>query len=64
MTSATAVPVKLAQGSFHGVAHETRGTASIYQLPEGKKLLRFSDFQTSNGRDVQVYLVAASDGET
>jgi Electron transfer DM13 len=57
------MPVKVAQGSFHGVAHETKGTASVYQLPEGKKVLRFSDFVTSNGPDVQVYLVAAPDAK-
>jgi hypothetical protein len=57
------MPAKLAQGSFHGVAHETKGMASIYQLPDGKKVLRFSDFATSNGPDVQVYLVAAPDAK-
>lgn len=57
------MPVKVAEGSFHGVAHETKGVASIYQLPEGKKLLRFSGFETSNGPDVQVYLVAAPDAK-
>jgi hypothetical protein len=46
---------------FDGVAHETKGTASIYQLPDGKQVLRFTDFETSNGPDVQVYLVAAED---
>ena len=55
------MPVKVAEGLFHGVAHETKGVASIYQLPEGKKLLRFSGFETSNGPNVQVYLVAAPD---
>ena len=54
-------PRVLAQGSFHGVAHETKGTAAIYALPDGKQLLRFSGFETSNGPDVQVYLVAAPD---
>jgi hypothetical protein len=57
------MPAKLAEGSFHGVAHETKGVATIYQLPDGKKLLRFSDFATSNGPDVQVYLVAAPDAK-
>ena len=57
------MPVKVAEGSFRGVAHETRGVASIYQFPEGKKLLRFSGFETSNGPDVQVYLVAAPDAK-
>src|SRR5919109_2197678 len=57
------MPVKVAEGSFHGVAHETKGVASIYQLSEGKKVLRFSGFETSNGPDVQVYLVAAPDAK-
>jgi hypothetical protein len=57
------MPVKVAEGFFRGVAHETKGIASIYQLPEGKKVLRFSGFETSNGPDVQVYLVAAPDAK-
>jgi hypothetical protein len=59
--SAASEPVELAAGRFHSVAHETKGLATVYQLPEGKRLLRFTDFVTSNGPDVQVYLVAASD---
>jgi hypothetical protein len=55
------IPVKVAEGNFHGVAHETKGSASIYKLPDGKQVLRFSGFETSNGPDVQVYLVAAAD---
>ena len=51
----------LASGQFHGVAHETRGTATIYQLADGRKVLRFTQFKTSNGPDVRVYLVAAND---
>jgi hypothetical protein len=43
------------------VAHETAGTATIYQLADGRKTLRFTGFRTSNGPDVQVYLVAAPD---
>jgi hypothetical protein len=54
-------PVALATGSFHGVHHETRGTATVYRLPDGKRVLRFTDFETSNGPDVQIYLVAAGD---
>jgi len=57
------MPVKVAEGSFRGVAHETKGRASIYKLPDGKQVLRFSGFQTSNGPDVQVYLVAAPDAK-
>ena len=57
------MPVKVAEGVFRGVAHETKGSASIYKLPDGKQVLRFSGFQTSNGPDVQVYLVAAADAQ-
>jgi len=51
----------LASGTFHDVAHKGVGTASIYQLPDGKRILRFTNFETSNGPDVHVYLVAAND---
>jgi len=54
-------PRLLLTGPFHGVAHETQGVASVYQLPDGKQVLRFTNFMTSNGPDVQVYLVAAPD---
>lgn len=60
-------PMILAEGSFRGLAHETRGIAAVYQLPDGKKTLRLTDFETSNGPDVRVYLVAApraNDNET
>ena len=51
----------LSSGSFHSVAHESKGTASIYQLADGKRILRFTNFETSNGPDVHVYLIAAND---
>jgi hypothetical protein len=53
----------LAMGQFHGVAHESSGVATVFQLPDGKRVLRFTDFKTSNGPDVQVYLVAAPDAK-
>ncbi len=59
--AAATQPTALVSGNFHGVAHETKGTATVYQLPDGKRALRLTDFQTSNGPDVQVYLVAAAD---
>jgi Electron transfer DM13 len=61
MTSAVGAPNKLIAGQFHSVAHETSGVATIYQLPGGKRVLRLSNFKTSNGPEVQVYLVAAND---
>jgi len=52
-------PVVVSQGDFRGLAHETKGNASLYRLADGKRLLRLSNFETSNGPDVHVYLVAA-----
>jgi electron transfer DM13 len=51
----------LASRIFHSVAHDSSGDASVYQLADGKRILRFTNFKTSNGPDVHVYLVAAND---
>jgi len=48
-------------GTFYGVMHPTTGTATIYRLADGDRILRFTNFRTSNGPDVHVYLVAADD---
>lgn len=53
--------VALASGSFHGVHHETSGTATLYRRGDGTRVLRFTNFATSNGPDVRIYLVAAPD---
>lgn len=54
-------PVALLAGRFHTNAHETKGLATIYRVPDGSRVLRLTDFATSNGPDVHVYLVAAGD---
>jgi hypothetical protein len=59
--TANASETVIATGAFHGVAHKTAGKASIHQLADGKRILRFTNFETSNGPDVHVYLVAAND---
>jgi hypothetical protein len=61
--TASAASNKLATGQFHSGAHETKGTATLFQLADGKKMLRLTDFATSNGPDVHVYLVAANDAK-
>jgi hypothetical protein len=61
--TASAASNKLAGGQFHSAAHETKGTATVFQLADGKKTLRLTDFATSNGPDVHVYLVAAGDAK-
>src|SRR6266581_4754475 len=54
---------KLASGQFHSGAHETKGTATIFRLADGTRTLRLTNFETSNGPDVHVYLVAAEDAK-
>ena len=58
----TASPKELASGQFKGYAHETQGHAGIYDI-DGKRVLRLTNFKTSNGPDVHVYLVAAPDAK-
>ena len=60
-SSVTESAARLLSGSFHSVAHTSSGNAAIYKLAEGSRVLRFTDFETSNGPDVRVYLVASSD---
>jgi hypothetical protein len=52
-------PAALAKGNFKSLAHETKGLATIYKVADGKQTLRLTEFETSNGPDVHVYLTAA-----
>jgi hypothetical protein len=61
MALAATSPKVVLAGRFHDVAHKGVGTATIYQLADGQRVLRFTEFETSNGPDVQVYLVATAD---
>ena len=56
-----AVPTET--GTFHGQLHATSGRAAIYQQPDGKRILRLTNFKTSNGPDVHVILIAAKDAQ-
>src|SRR5213593_3863542 len=58
----TASPKQLAMGRFKGYAHDTQGDAGIYEV-NGKRILRLTNFKTSNGPDVHIYLVAAPDAK-
>lgn len=51
----------LTSGTFHSVLHPTSGTATIYRTSDGSRILRFTNFKTSNGPDVHIYMVAAED---
>jgi Electron transfer DM13 len=50
-------------GQFYSILHPTEGTATIYQMPDGTRILRFTSFSTSNGPDVHVYMVASDDAK-
>jgi hypothetical protein len=50
----------LASGSFDSLAHETTGTAKIVKVND-KNYIQLSNFKTSNGPDVHLYLVNGSD---
>ena len=50
-------------GSFSGVMHPTSGTATLYRTADGNRILRLTNFKTSNGPDVHVYLVSVDDAK-
>ena len=56
-------PQPLVSGQFYSILHPTAGTATIYQMGDGSRVLRFTGFSTSNGPDVHVYMVAADDAK-
>lgn len=51
----------LESGNFHSILHPTQGTATVYRIADGSRVLRFTNFSTSNGPDVRIYMVAAND---
>ena len=51
----------LAKGEFHKAEKAGKGTATVYQLADGKRVLRLSNFATDNGPDLHVRLIAADD---
>jgi streptogramin lyase len=54
--AASAAPAALTSGAFASGAHATSGTATIYKLDDGSRILRLSNFSTSNGPKVHVIL--------
>jgi hypothetical protein len=51
-------PVSLATGQFNELdsVHKGEGTATIFSLPDGERVLRFENFRVTNGPDLFVYL--------
>jgi hypothetical protein len=52
----------LATGTFHGATHKTSGRATVYEA-SGGNVLRLTHFSTSNGPNLHVILIAASDAQ-
>jgi hypothetical protein len=52
-------PVTVSSGAFSSLAHETSGTASVVELPDGSRYLRIEDLDTLSGPDLRVYLSEA-----
>ncbi len=50
----------LASGDFESRAHEGRGVARVLDLGGGARVLRLVDFSTSDGPDLQVYLLGSA----
>lgn len=50
-------------GSFKDAdaAHKGSGTAQLLRAQDGRHILRFTDFKSTNGPDLKVYLVEAAD---
>jgi hypothetical protein len=55
----SAAPAALESGSLTAGVHDTAGTVTIYKLDNGDRVLRLTDFHTSNGPDVHIYLTSA-----
>ena len=53
----------LAKGEFHNADKAGKGTATVYQMADGKRVLRLSNFETDNGPDLHVRLIAADDAK-
>ncbi len=53
----------VATGTFHGAAHSTSGRATVYAGSSGPETLRLTHFKTSNGPNLHVLLIAASDAD-
>ena len=56
-------PQPVSSGDFYSIVHPTEGTATVYRLGNGPRVLRLTSFRTSNGPDVHVYMVAADDAK-
>ncbi|HEX5690281.1 MAG TPA: DM13 domain-containing protein [Roseiflexaceae bacterium] len=57
-TALAAEPIQLGKGQFTEVdaIHKGEGTATLFRLPDERRLIRFETFKVQNGPDLYVYL--------
>ena len=48
--------VEVASGSFQSVAHSGSGRAAVVRLASGKRVVTLTDFETSSGPDLRLYV--------
>jgi Electron transfer DM13 len=53
----------LEKGEFHNADKAGSGTATIWQLADGKRVLRLTNFSVDNGPDLHVRLIKADDAK-
>jgi hypothetical protein len=60
VSAQSAQPILVAMGQFGEVDgfHKGEGKALVFQVPDGKRIVRFEDFKVTNGPDLFVYLSA------
>lgn len=49
----------IAQGAFYNLEKEGKGTAKLFELSDGRRILRFEDFEVTNNTDLFVWLSEA-----
>lgn len=57
--AAPAEPVVIARGELISHEHESSGSVAVLELPDGSRVLRLEDLNTSNGPALQVWITDA-----
>ncbi len=66
MTGMEIEPTVLGKGEFGQIdpVHGASGTATIYELPDGQRIVRLEDFRSTNGPELHVILTTGTAMET
>src|ERR1700744_1651716 len=63
-TAQSGSPAQLLEsGHFYSIRHPTQGAATVYQLADGPRIFRLTNFTTWNGPDFHVNMVASYDAK-